>query len=142
MTEDNSVKILLTEYQEAGILCRQSETHCRVATTTLVALSTAIMGIIKTTGQSPAVLFFGILGILGSCVTYRIIQRSQVYYGQYLSRAKEIEDILLRNHPQTKISLYTNGAGGISPKYTNKDMLKHFSVFIGLSWLLLLIVGF
>ena len=127
---DDKTNILLAEYQEAGVLCREFEGHCRTAITILISLSTAILGLFKlgACNVDGLNLFLPILGILTSIITVKIILRSQSYYRNYINRAKEIETIL-------GMSLYKTGSNDISGTPT-KTLLMYMGCFILFLWVI------
>ena len=95
---------LLSEYKEAGDICRWYEKQTRTSVSIFLPFATALIGLIEGTAVSaPAAKFgFAAIGLATSLLVLNTIMRLQTYYIAYIHRAKAIKKEL-------GMELYTSG---------------------------------
>jgi hypothetical protein len=134
---DETRELLLKEYAEAGLLLRQHElltrTSASVFVPTLVALAGYILG---SDAGLPAKVVLAFVGLIAALLAANVLRRHQLYYRNYIARAKEIERQLQVGDKQV-INLYS-GAEAIKRDSCTMSSKKAFITFFVLSALLFL----
>ena len=110
MENEKYYDILLKEYSEAGLLCRNSEQLTRTSLSLFVPLATAIAGLVATAYlEAPAKLALSVAGLVYALLLVNTIHRHTAYYMKYVGRAKEIETLIKRDGVSI-MGLYSIGA--------------------------------
>lgn len=110
MDEDKYNDILLKEYAEAGLLCRNSEQQTRTSLSLFVPLATALAGLVAVPYFPAQVkLALSLAGFVYALLLVNTVHRHTAYYLKYISRAKEIENLITRNNVPV-MRLYSLGA--------------------------------
>jgi hypothetical protein len=117
--------VLLKEYAEIGLACRQIENLTRTGLNLFLIVQGGIVTYVATKGLlgGPQVLFF-LFGTIFSYVTWHTTRRSQAYGRIYQSRARNIETAL-------GMRLYSLGKANIQREFD--DVARWLSKLLG--WL-------
>lgn len=122
--------ILLKEYAEAGSITRQHEQLTRTSVSILVPTLLALAGYLMQSSTSPgakSILATG--GVAVSLLMLNIVRRHQIYYCNYIARARQIEKELKVQNAQI-LRLYSLGeyATKKSRTISNKQAFSVFSL--------------
>lgn len=114
MDEDKYNEILLKEYVEAGLMCRNSEQLTRTSLALFVPIATALAGLVAAPYLVAQVkLALSVAGLIYALLLVNTVHRHTAYYLKYIGRAKEIESLVKRDD-RPIMQLYTNGATATS----------------------------
>ena len=134
---DETHEILLKEYAEAGLLLRQHElltrTSASVFVPTLVALAGYILG---SDAGLPAKILLSVVGVVAALLAANVVRRHQLYYRNYIARAKAIESQLRVGDSQV-LHLYS-GAEAVKRDSCTISSKNAFMTFFILSAVLFL----
>ncbi len=118
MEDDKFYDILLKEYAEAGILCRNSEQLTRTSLSLFIPLAAALAGLVVSEYLVVQVkLALSVAGLVYALLLVNTVHRHTAYYLKYITRAKEIESLITRNGVPI-MSLYSIGATATSNSRT------------------------
>ena len=135
---DEARELLLKEYAEAGLLLRQHElltrTSASVFVPTLVALAGYVLG--SNAGLLAKVVLAGV-GVVASLLAANVLRRHQLYYRQYVARAKAIEGQLKVGDKQV-VTLYSNAESVKRDSCTISSKTAFISFFLFSAFLFLM----
>lgn len=137
---DETRELLLKEYSEAGLLLRQHELLTRTSASVFVPTLVALAGYIM--GSDAGLLAKAVLasvGLIAALLAANVLRRHQLYYRNYVARAKEIEGQLKVGDTQV-IKLYS-GAEAVKRDSCTVTSKNAFISFFLLSALLFLCSG-
>jgi hypothetical protein len=114
-------EILLKEYAEAGQICRWYEQLTRTSLSILLPFSTALIGyLLGSSAQASTKLGLSTAGLVISLLFVNTVRRQQLYYRSYITRAKEIEGLIITDGTPI-MKLYTQGANATSGSKTIRN---------------------
>lgn len=109
MDESKYHEILLKEYAEAGLLCRNIEQLTRTSLSLFIPVVTAFVGLVAVEKfEASEKLALSIAAFVYALLLLNTVYRQQAYYGIYVERAKEIEKLIHRDGVVV-MSLYRSG---------------------------------
>jgi hypothetical protein len=110
MDDDKYYDILLKEYAEAGLLCRNSEQLTRTALSLFIPVATALAALVVAPNLEPQVkLALSLAGLAYALLLVNTVHRHTAYYMKYVGRVKEIENLIQRDGKPI-MRLYSAGA--------------------------------
>lgn len=130
MEDDKYYDILLKEYEEAGVLCRNYEQLMRTSLTLFTPFATVLIGFLLTGNLNNAANFtLSVVGSIIALLLWNTVKRQQAYYLSYLVRVKDIEKLILRDGNPV-MSLYTGAESACDGLISISNKSTIASIFI------------